>query len=165
MVSPCEPAGCIGLDIVPGQGNLFFSPNFKLFILYWGKPKELMLLNCDAGEDSWESLAQQGNQTKILKEINTKYSLKGLRLKLKLQYFGQLIWRADSSEKTLMLGKVEFKEGKGTAEDEMVGWHHWLNGLQLSKLREMVMNWEAWRAVVPGIAKSQTWASDWRIAD
>ena len=52
MISPCEPAGPIALDIVPGRGNLFFSPNFKLLILYCGKPKELMLLNCGAGEDS-----------------------------------------------------------------------------------------------------------------
>ena len=59
----------------------------------------------------------------ILKEINPAYSSEGLRLKMKLQYFGHLIQRADSLEKTLMLGKIEGKE-KGTAEDEMVGWHH-----------------------------------------
>ena len=61
----------------------------------------------------------------ILKEISPEYSLEGLMLKLKLQYFGYLTWRADSLEKTLMLRKIE---EKGTTEDEMVGWHHWLNG-------------------------------------
>ena len=64
----------------------------------------------------------------VLKEINLEYSLEGLMLKLKVQYFGHLIWRADSLEKTLMLGKTERQEEKGMTEDEMVGWHHWLNG-------------------------------------
>ena len=64
----------------------------------------------------------------ILKEISPEYSLEGLMLKLKLQYFGYLMRRADSLEKTLMLGKIEGKEEKGTTEDEMVGWHHQLNG-------------------------------------
>ena len=70
--------------------------------------------------------ASRSNQS-ILKEINPKYSLKGLMLKLKLQYFGHLMWRTDTLEKTLMLGKNEGKE-KGMPDDEMVGWHHWLNG-------------------------------------
>ena len=65
----------------------------------------------------------------ILKEISPKYSLEGLMLKLKLQYFGQLIQRTDSFEKTLMLGKIEgWEREKGTTEDEMAGWHHRLNG-------------------------------------
>ena len=63
----------------------------------------------------------------ILKEINPEYSLEGLMLKLKLQYSGHLMWRADSLERTLMLGKIEDRM-KGMIEDEMVGWHHWLNG-------------------------------------
>ena len=63
----------------------------------------------------------------ILKEISPEYSLEGLMLKLKLQFFGHLMRRTDSFEKTLMLGKIEGEE-KGTAEDEMVGWHHQLNG-------------------------------------
>ena len=63
-----------------------------------------------------------------LNEISPEYSLKGLMLKLKLQIFGYLIRRVDSLEKTLMLGKIEGKEEKGTAEDELVGWHHGLNG-------------------------------------
>ena len=68
-----------------------------------------MLLNCDAGEDSWTSLGQQGDQTSqsIPKEINPEYSLERLMLKLKLQYFGHLLQRADSLEKTLMQGKIQ----------------------------------------------------------
>ena len=64
----------------------------------------------------------------ILKENNPEYSLEGLMLKLKVQYFGHLMRRVDSLEKTLMLGKIEGRKEKGTTEDETVGWHHWLNG-------------------------------------
>ena len=67
--------------------------------------------------------ARRSNQS-ILKEISPEYSLEGLMLKLKLQYFGHLMQRTDSLEKSLMLGKTEGKEEKGTTEDEMVGWHH-----------------------------------------
>ena len=70
--------------------------------------------------------ARRSNQS-ILKEINPEYSLEGLMLKLKLQYFGYLMHRTDSLEKTLMLGKIEGRK-RGTTEDEMVGWHHLLNG-------------------------------------
>ena len=73
-------------------------------------------------ESSWT--ARRSNQS-ILKEINLEYSLEGLMLKLKLQYFDHLMWRANSLEKILMLGKME---ARGTIEDEMVGWHNWLNG-------------------------------------
>ena len=69
----------------------------------------------------------RSNQS-ILKEISSKYSLKGLMLKLKLQYFGHLMSRTDSLEKTLMLGNIEGGRRKGTTEDEMVRWHHQLNG-------------------------------------
>ena len=70
---------------------------------------------------------RRSNQS-VLKEINPEYSLEGLMLKLKLQYFGHLMWRADSLGKTLMLGKIEGRRRRGMTEDEMVGWHHWLNG-------------------------------------
>ena len=98
--------------------------------------KELMLLNCGVGEDSWESLglhARRSNQS-ILKEVSPEYSLEGLMLKL--QYFGHLMWRTDSREKTLMLGKTEGRRRRGTTEDEMVGWHHWLNGHQFEQTLE-----------------------------
>ena len=87
----------------------------------------------DAFELCWRRLlrvpwtARRSNQS-ILKEINPEYSLEGLMLKLKLQYFGHLMRRADSLEKTLMLGKDWRQKKKGTTEDEMVGWYHWFNG-------------------------------------
>ena len=70
---------------------------------------------------------RSSNQS-ILKEINPEYSLEGLMLKLKLQYFDHVMWRAESLEKTLMLGKTEGRKEKETTEDEMVGWHHWIDG-------------------------------------
>ena len=73
--------------------------------------------------------ARRSNQA-ILKEINPEYSLEGLMLKLKLQYLGHLMQRAHSLEKTLMLGKIEGRRRRGATEDEMVGWHHQLNGLE-----------------------------------
>ena len=71
--------------------------------------------------------ARRSNQS-ILKEISPEYSLEGLMLKLKLQYFGYLMCKANILEKTLMLGKIEGKRRRGSTEDEMVGWHHRLNG-------------------------------------
>ena len=71
--------------------------------------------------------ARRSNQS-ILKEISPKYSLEGLMLKLRLQYFGHLMWRTDSFEKTLMLGRIEGRKRRGWTEGEMVGWHHRLNG-------------------------------------
>ena len=87
-----------------------------------------------AGEDlrvPWK--ARRSNQS-ILKEIIPEYSLEGLMLKLKLQYFGHLMWRADSFEKTLMLGKIEGRRRRGMTEDEMVGWHHWLDGHEFEQV-------------------------------
>ena len=88
-----------------------------------------MLLNCGAGEDPWESLGLQGDPTtSILKEISPEYSLEGLMLKLKLQYFGHVMWRTDLFGKDPDAGKDWRWEEKRMPKDEMVAWHHRLNG-------------------------------------
>ena len=97
--------------------------------------------------------ARRSNQS-ILKEISPGISLEGLMLKLKLQYFGHLMQRKDSDA-----GKDQRPEEKGTTEDEMVGWHHSMD-MSLSELRELVMDREAWHAVIHGVAKSRTRLSD-----
>ena len=124
------------------------------WILKKAEQKELMLSNCGAGEDSWVPWTARSNLS-ILKEISSEYSLEGLMLKLKLQYLGYLMWRADFLEKTLMLGKTE---GRRRGRQGM----RCLDGItdsmdmSLSNFQETVKDRGVWGAAVHGVIKTQT---------
>ena len=107
--------------------------------------------------------ARRSNQS-ILKEINPEYSLERLILKLKLQYFGHLIRRTDSFEKTLMLGKTEGRrtsEKKRMTEDKMIGWHHWLDGHEFEQAPGVGDEQRSLACCSPWVEKGWTWLSDW----
>ena len=120
-----------------------------------------MLLNFGVGEDlrvPWTT--RRWNQS-ILREISREYSLEGLMLKLKLQYFGHLMQRTESLEKTLMLRKIEGRRRRGWQRVRWLDGITDLTDMSLSKFQELVMDREAWHAGVHGVVKRWTWLSNW----
>ena len=165
------------LDSILKSGDITFSTKVRLVkaivfpvVIYGCESWTIKKAECqriDAFELwCWRRLlrvpwtAWRSNQS-ILKEISPGCSLEGLMLKLKLQYFGHLMWRVDSFEKTLMLGKIEGRRRRGWKRMSRLDGITNSMGMGLGKLRQLVTDRENWHAVVNGVAKSRTWLSDW----
>ena len=144
MVSPVIMYGCGSWTIKKAECQRIDV--FELW--YW---RRLLIVPCTV---------KRSNKS-ILKEISLEYLLEGLRLKLKLLYFGHLMQRTDSLEKTLMLGKIEGGRRRGRQRIRWLGGIIDLMDMILSKLWELVMDRKAWHVTVHGVAKSQTWLNDW----
>ena len=152
-LSPC-PSHCSGGIII---GFSLFLPSIKKAEHWRADAFELccwrrVLRVCWTAGRSNES---------IQKEANLKYSLEGLMMKLKVQQSGHLMQKTDSLEKDPDAGKDWRQNQKGAAADEMVWWHHWLNGHELEQTPEIVKDREVWHAAVNGVTKSRTQLSDW----
>ena len=119
-----------------------------------------MLLNCGVGEDLKTPWTLRSGQS-TLREINPEYSLERLMMKLILQYFGHLIWRADSLEKTLILGNIEGRRRRGQQKMKWLDGITSLMDMSLSKLQKILKDREAWHTVVYGVTKTLIWQIDW----